>query len=353
MTDASDERRYDIVTADDIDDGRVTDAYFERTEEILEAEDVNPEVVADVGEDIDDWHVFAGLKDVAKLLEGKPIDLYSVPEGTLFKENPVMYIEGDYLDFARYETTILGFICQASGIATSAMRVKAAADEKDVISFGTRRQHPSTAAMIERSAMLGGMDGISNVAGGEIIGVEAGGTMPHALVISMRDQEKAWGAYNRVLDEEVPRVMLCDTYSDERDEAVRAAELLGDDLDSVRLDTTSSRRGDFREIIEEVRWELDARGFDDVGIFVSGGIGVEDILELKDVVDGFGVGGSVANSPPVDFSLDIVEVEGEFAAKKGERCGKKQIYRDGMDDTVVLADSDEENEVKVEGEPLL
>ncbi|MDY6775258.1 MAG: nicotinate phosphoribosyltransferase [Halobacteria archaeon] len=336
-------RKYDILTPDDIDDGRVTDAYFETTEEVLEYADRNPEVVAEVGEETDDWHVFAGLKDVAQLLEGKPVDVYSVPEGTLFRNSPVMRIEGDYLDFGRYETALLGFICKASGVATKAMRAKAAAGDRTVLSFGTRRQHPATAGMIERSALIGGMDGISNVAGGEAIGVEAGGTMPHALVISMGDQEEAWLAYDEALDESVPRVLLCDTYDDEKKEATRAVELL-DNVDSVRLDTTSSRRGDMKEIAEEVRWELDARGYEDVGIFVSGGVDAGEILELRDVVDGFGVGGYVANADPVDFSLDIVEVDGEFAAKRGTKSGAKEIYRDyeTMEDTVVYTGGDGE-----------
>jgi nicotinate phosphoribosyltransferase len=135
--------------------------------------------------------------------------------------------------------------------------------------------------------------------------------------------------------------MLCDTYEDEKKEAIEAAEALGDALDSVRLDTTGSRRGDFREIIEEVRWELDIRGYDDVGIFVSGGIGVKEVLELRDVADGFGVGGSIASVPPVDFSLDIVEVEGELAGKRGEKSGKKEVVNEDVErwsERVVPAD---------------
>ena len=129
--------------------------------------------------------------------------------------------------------------------------------------------------------------------------------------------------------------MLCDTYEDEKKESVAAAEALGESLDSVRLDTTGSRRGDMREIVEEVRWELDLRGYEDVGIFVSGGMGLEEVVELRDVVDGFGVGGSIASVSPIDFSLDIVEVEGEPAGKRGEKSGKKEVYRDENGEHVV------------------
>jgi nicotinate phosphoribosyltransferase len=331
------ERRYDIVTGDEIDEGLATDAYFERTETILEGEGVNPSVVADVGEEVETPGVFVGLKDAAHLLEGTGVDLYALPEGSVFERAPVMRIEGGYADFGRYETALLGFICRATAVASATARIKAAAGDVPVVSFGTRREHPSTAAMIERSAHIGGADGVSNVAGARAVGLEASGTMPHALVIALRDQERAWRAYDEHVDGFVPRIMLCDTYEDEKKESIAAAEVLGDALDSVRLDTTGSRRGDMREIVEEVRWELNLRGYDDVGIFVSGGIGLDEVVELRDVVDGFGVGGSVASVPPVDFSLDIVEVEGEPAGKRGERSGKKEVYRDDEGEHVVPA----------------
>jgi nicotinate phosphoribosyltransferase len=183
--------------------------------------------------------------------------------------------------------------------------------------------------MVERSALVGGLDGISHVAAGELLGREASGTMPHALVICFGrgNQADAWRAFDVAVPEDVPRVALCDTYSDEKDEVLRAIDALGDDLDSVRLDTTGSRRGDFRHIVREVRWELGARGNSDVGIFLSGGLGPEDLRELRDAADGFGVGSHVSNADPVDFALDIVEVEGEPAAKRGKLSGKKDVYR--------------------------
>jgi nicotinate phosphoribosyltransferase len=332
------ERRYDIVTPEEITEGRATDAYFERTETILEGEGVNPEVVADIGEELDGPHIFTGLKDVAHLLEGTGVDLYALPEGSVFERAPVMRVEGNYVDFGRYETSILGFICRASAVASATARIKAAAGDVPVVSFGTRREHPTTAAMIERSAHIGGADGVSHVAGAEAVGLEATGTMPHALVISMRDQTRAWKAYDEHVDDDVPRIMLCDTYDDEKKESIAAAEALGDALDSVRLDTTGSRRGNMREIVEEVRWELDIRGYDDVGVFVSGGMGLEEVIELRDVADGFGVGGSIASVSPIDFSLDIVEVEEELAGKRGEKSGRKEVYRDQEGEHVVPAE---------------
>jgi nicotinate phosphoribosyltransferase len=322
---------FDIVSPAAIREGRATDAYFDRTVEALEHAGKNPQVVAEVTADqfpTGEWSVFAGVRDVAALFEGRPVDVDALREGQLFDGGPVVRITGSYLDFCRLETALLGFLSHPTGVATRALEARRAAPDSTVVSFGSRHVHPSVGAMVERSALVGGLDGISNVAAGEIVGVEASGTMPHALVICFGrgEQEAAWRAFDEGVGPEVPRVALCDTYSDEVDESVRAAEAV-EDLDSVRLDTTGSRRGDFRHILREVRWSLDAAGHEDVGVFASGGLGPRELSGLRDVADGFGVGGYVSNADPMDFALDIVEVDGEPAAKRGKLTGKKEVYR--------------------------
>lgn len=323
---------FDIIDEEAILSGRATDAYFDRTETTLRHAGKNPRVVAEVTADQfpdGEFELFAGLKDAAHLLEGHDVDVDAIPEGRLFDGGPVVRIEGPYLAFARLETSLLGFLSHASGIATAALETRRAAPDSQLLSFGARHVHPSIAAVVERNALLGGVDGFSHVAAGDILGREASGTMPHALIIAFGrgNQEDAWKKFDEAVPDDVPRIALCDTYSDEKDEVVRAVEALGDRLSGVRLDTTSSRRGDFRHICREIRWELEARGKDDIDIFASGGLGPDDLRHLRDVVDGFGVGGYISNATPVDFALDIVEVEGEPAAKRGKLSGVKEVYR--------------------------
>ena len=343
---------FDIVPPEAIHAGDATDAYFDRTVEALEGAGRNPAVVAEVTASqfpSGDWSLLAGLADAAHLLEGRNVDVDALREGRLFDGGPVMRISGRYLSFCRLETALLGFLSHATGMATAALEARRVAPDSTVLSFGSRHVHPSIAAMLERSALLAGLDGISNVAAGEVIGEEAGGTMPHALVISFgrSNQETAWQAFDEAADEDVPRIALCDTYSDEVEESLRAAEAV-DDLDGVRLDTTGSRRGDFGHILREVRWKLDQRGHDDIDIFASGGMDPAAMRETRDVVDGFGVGSHISDADPLEFSLDIVEVDGERAVKRGKLGERKQVYRTPEGDHAVAPEDE-----PVEGEALL
>jgi len=157
--------------------------------------------------------------------------------------------------------------------------------------------------------------------------------MPHALVIVMGGPREAFAAVHKFLEEKVPRIALVDTYYDEKTEALLAVEAIPD-LTGVRLDTPASRRGNFPAIVREVRWELDLRGHKDVQIFVSGSVDEKTIPALVDAgVDGFGVGTSLSNAPTIDFAMDIVEVEGKPAAKRGKFGGRKDLQRCPKDGT--------------------
>jgi len=129
-----------------------------------------------------------------------------------------------------------------------------------------------------------------------------------------------------------------------------AAETLGKRLDGVRLDTTSSRRGNMKAIVEEVRFELDIRGYKDVKILVSGSLDEESVSELRDVVDAFGVGTFISSAKPIDFALDIVEKDGVPCAKRGKLGGRKQVWRKWDDLSYALTPAN----TKIDGmEPIL
>ncbi|NOZ88817.1 MAG: nicotinate phosphoribosyltransferase [Crenarchaeota archaeon] len=325
------------VGADDIKQGYVTDIYFRRTRRILEAKGkcgtrVRAEFHAYSMPRGYEWAVFAGLEEALAILEGRNVSVYAMPEGTLFKPvEPIMVIEGDYCEFAELETALLGVLRHETSIATKAARIKLTAGDRVVLFFGLRALHPAIAPMADRAAYIGGLDGVAGSESSDFIGVKPTGTMPHALIIVFGDPVEAWKAFDEVVEPDVPRIALVDTFYDERFEALLAAKTLGDRLYGVRLDTPGSRRGNMRRIVEEVRWTLDLHGFKNVKIIVSGGLDEEQVALLRDVVDGFGVGTSVAFPPSVDISMDIVEIErgGSWVpvSKRGKWPGMKQVYR--------------------------
>jgi nicotinate phosphoribosyltransferase len=324
-----------IPSQEEIRRGDTTDVYFVRTMEVLrnlgkEKVRVKAEGYVKQFPDAYEHAVLAGMDEMLSLLSGRNVDVQAMGEGSLFLlEEPVFSVEGPYGEFCEMETAMLGILCQASGVATKTSRIKRLAGDRTVLSFGARRMHPALSTVIDRYAFLGGADGVSVIRSAAFLGESPQGTMPHALVLVIGDTVEALRGFDQAVAADIPRVCLIDTLGDEKFEALRAAEALGGSLAAVRLDTPSSRRGDFRKILQEVRWELDLRGFSHVRILVSGGLDEPDILSLRDIVDGFGVGTCISNAPTVDFALDIVEVEGKPVAKRGKLSGGKQVVRCG------------------------
>lgn len=344
---------FHYATDEEIRKGETTDIYFLRTKQVLEAKRLTKihayaEVTSGKLPRGWPWGIVCGIEEEAYLFEGCPVDIYAMPEGSVFYSEdyrgirePVMYIEGPYGEFCLFETPLLGLLCQASGVATRAARAKKVAREKLVLAFGIRRMHPALSPMLDRAAYIAGCDGVSSLSGAKIISAKPMGTMPHALIIAFGDQVKAWKAFDEVMSNDVPRVALIDTYYDEKAEAILATEALKKRLYGVRLDTPASRKGDFAEIVREIRWELDVRGYERTKIFVSGGLNEETIGILSEAgAEAFGVGTAISNAPTVDFGMDIVEMNGKPVAKRGKLSGKKQVWRcpKCLTDTVQLFD---------------
>ena len=346
------DRLFWLASEKEIRNAQTTDAYFLHTKKVLQKNNIDSRVVMEVfARDVpypDNWGLLTGVYEVAKLLEGLPIDVWSFDEGSVFVADrnsvmyePLMIIEGRYVDFAEYENPLLGFLSASTSVSTRAAKFRIATGSKLLLSFGTRRVHPALAPMVERACYLAGFDGVSNVLGAKLLKLEPSGTMPHAIVQILGSQEKAWRLFDETIPKSVPRVALVDTFWDEKAESIKAFEVLGPKLWGVRLDTPASRRGDFAKIAEEVRWELDIRGGKKVKIIVSGRLDEETISKLNPIVDGYGVGTAVAYPPVIDLSAKIVEVEEgtktEFRAKRGGLGGRKAVFRSsGFKDSVVL-----------------
>jgi nicotinate phosphoribosyltransferase len=321
-------RRFNSATDTEILNADVADSYFHRTMQILRARGLeNTQVHAEIAyktSDPDAWFVVAGLDEVAFLFDGVDVDVRAVPEGTICRPHePILTLSGPYGAFAEHETALLGLLCQASGVATGAARCRLAAGEKPVVSFGARRMHPAITPMIERSAYLGGCDMVAVDLVVDRLGIPA----------------EAARAFDEIVEPGVPRTIIIDTFDDEKFGALIAARAIPDSIYAIRMDTPGNRRGDFLDLMREVRWELDRNGFEHVKIFASGGIDVDYILHLNPVSDAYGVGGAIADAPMIDYSLDIVEVAGEDRSKRGKRGGRKRLLNLQDGGRVILPES--------------
>ncbi|MGQ9596078.1 MAG: nicotinate phosphoribosyltransferase [Thermoproteota archaeon] len=348
------DRAFWLAKEDEIKRAETTDMYFHYTLKVLREKGLNPKVVMEVyvrylPNPNYKWGILLGTYEVARLLEGLPVSVKSMEEGEVFLVDsksivyePLMRITGNYMDICPFETAILGFLAVPTGIATRAARFRLMAKDKMLLSFGSRRIHPSLTPTVERATYIAGFDGISNLLAARLMRIRAMGTMPHALIQVFGSQEMAWKAFDESISPDVPRIALVDTFYDEKAESIMAFETLGEKLYGVRLDTPRSRRGNMKKIVEEVRWELNARGGKEVKIFVSGGIDEETLAELVDIADGFGIGSNVSSAPPVDFSMKIIAIERKNKlipmAKRGDIGGVKAVYRDyeKMTDIITL-----------------
>lgn len=315
-------RRFYSATHEEILHGATTDIYFVRTQEILEklnmgGTQVTAEIFPRRG------GILAGTEEVVSLLSGRGVEIWALPEGARFeRKEVVMRIKGPYNAFGRYETVLLGMLASSSGWATASREIKEAAGCKPVVCFGSRHIHPSVAPVMERAALVGGVDGASCILGAKLGGLNPSGTVPHAIFLIIGDTVKTALAYHELMPKDAPRIILIDTFKDEVEETLRVAEALGRELYGVRLDTPGERGGVTPDLVMEVRAHLDLAGYEHVKIFVSGGVTPEKVKLLAQAgADAFGVGSFISSAPPIDMTMDLKEVEGKAVAKRGRMPG--------------------------------
>ena len=291
-------------------------------------------------------------------------DVRAVPEGTVvFPDEPLVEVTAPLPEAQLLETLFINQVGYQTLVATKAARmrdvVRRRGDDQSLVDFGSRRAHGTDAGLkLARAAYLGGFDGTSNVAAGELFGLPVYGTMAHSWVQSFDSERAAFAAFVERYGED--SVLLVDTY--DTVEGLELAREVADDLDvdvaGVRLDS-----GDLVELSK-----VAAERVPSMDVFVSSGMDeyeIQAFLEAGGVADGFGPGTALATSqdaPKVELVYKLVEVERDgrleptmkLSAGKETFPGQKSVRRvsgpDGFErDVLDVRDGDGGND----GEELL
>jgi nicotinate phosphoribosyltransferase len=247
-----------------------------------------------------------------------------------------MTIEGDYTLFAHLETVYLGVLARRTLVSTNVRRVVEAANGKEILFFPARHDHHRVQTGDGYAAHVAGAIGVSTDAQASWWGGRGIGTVPHALIAAYGgDTVLAARKFAGYADPEMRIVVLVDFENDSVRTTLDVARALGDRLWGVRLDTSATLvdqalwsemgyfdpRGVNQRLVEKVRTALDAEGFRQVKIVVSGGFDAERIRTFEErgvPVDSYGVGSSLIRGDN-DFTADIVLTEGKPSAKVGRR----------------------------------
>ena len=325
------------LPVDQIKQGFFTDAYFVRAREVVRQEPKSPKALMQFSGKDDGW--VSGIDEAIAILklcsdDWSALAVNALYEGDYFEAwDSVLTIEGPYEAFGHLETLCLGALGRRTRICTNAKLICQAAPTKPVMFFGARDDVYSAQQGDGYAAMVGGVKLVSTDAQSSFFGGKAVGTIPHALIaLYGGDTLKATKRFAEAI-EGVDIIALVDYDNDSVKASVDVARALQDRLWGVRLDTAEtmvdksvvSQMGGFKptgvnaNLVWNVRNALDAEGFGDVKIVVSGGFDADRILEFEEEgvpVDAYGVGAALFDGR-FDFTADIVQVNGKAEAKAG------------------------------------
>jgi nicotinate phosphoribosyltransferase len=264
--------------------------------------------------------------DVRALYDGDAIEPWET----------VLTIEGDYTLFVHLETVYLGVLARRTLISTNVRRVVEAASGKEILYFPARHDHHRVQTGDGYAAHVAGAIGVSTDAQASWWGGRGIGTVPHGLIAAYGgDTALAAARFVEWAPQDMNTVVLVDFENDSVRTSLEVARALGPRLWGVRLDTSGDlvdrslwdEMGDFdprgvnERLVRKVRDALDAEGFQEVKIVVSGGFTVDKIraFEARGVpVDAYGVGSSLIRGEN-DFTGDVVVADGVDVAKVGRR----------------------------------
>lgn len=265
--------------------------------------------------------------------------IISAREGDiLFPNRPILQVEANIIEAQIIETILLNLLNFQTLIATKASRIRLVAKDRIVLEFGLRRAQGPGGYYASRAAIVGGINGTSNVVAAKDFGIPVSGTMAHSFVQSYDDEITAFRAFSEGRPKNC--VLLVDTYNTLKSGLPNAItigkemEERGEKLAGIRLDS-----GDLAYLARECRKMLDNAGLDYVKIAASNQLDeyiIKSLMEQNAPIDVFGVGTNLVTGDP-DGALDGVYKlsfsNGSPRLKVSESLAKvtiphkKQVYR--------------------------
>lgn len=254
--------------------------------------------------------------------------IYSAKEGeVVFGNTPLVQVHGNIIETQIIETILLNILNFESLVATKAARIREAAGDRIVLDFGLRRSQGFGGAQASKAAIIGGLDGSSNVYSGLVHGLSVGGTMAHSWIQSFEDELSAFRTYAEHFPENT--ILLVDTYDTLEQgvpNAITVAKELkesGHQLKAIRLDS-----GDLAYLSKKARKLLDDAGFTDVKIAVSNQLDeylIKSLLDQKAPIDIFGVGTKLVtayDNPALDGVYKLASINDKSTLKISENVEK-------------------------------
>lgn len=322
--------------------GFYTDVYFNRTRDLLRAVERTPKVVMQVTAKQAGW--ISGIDEAVAVLKlcsdgWNELAVHALFEGDRVEPwDTVMTIEGRYDLFAHLESVYLGTLTRRTRICTNTRLLVEAARPKPVLAFGARHDTWCAQPGDGFAAWIGGAQSVSTDAQAALVNGKGVGTIPHALIAAFGgDTVAATLAFAASVGDDVDVIALVDYENDCVATSLAVARALEGRLWGVRLDTAEHlvdrsvvpQMGTFRptgvnaQLVWNVRNALDAEGFGDVKIVVSGGFDLARVRafeEEKVPVDVYAVGDAMMHGGQFDFTADIVTVDGTPQSKVGREA---------------------------------
>jgi nicotinate phosphoribosyltransferase len=260
------------------------------------------------------------------------IDIRGIQDGrVVFANEPILEVNGPFLQCQLIETLILNCINFPTLCATKANRMWLESDKGSILEFGARRaQGPNGALIATYASMIGGCTGTSNVLAAKKLGLKALGTQAHSWIMSFPTEYEAFKKYVEIYPDS--SILLVDTY-DTLKSGVPNAIKIGRELKKKKKNLIGIRldSGNLADLSKKARMMLDKAGFGDTKIIISNDVDEYLIKKFKEeggVADTWGIGTKLVtcfDEPALGGVYKLVEFDDEPRIKLSENILKSNL----------------------------